>query len=308
MDRLRAMEVFAKTVEAGSLSRAAAQLGIANASVTTILRGLEKHLGVTLLQRSTRYVRVTDDGAEYYQRCKAVLAQVDAAEAALTEGRQGLRGVLRLGTPIAVGHLIIGPALAEFTRRHPGLRVVTSLNNEVANLIKRGIDVAIRMGEVEDGDLVARPVFSARHVLCASPGFLAAHGAPVHPRAVEPRQCLGFADYPGGGLHLWRFRRGGEEVEIRPDGSLFFNSSDALMESAARGAGLIYVLDILAARYLRRGELVRLLPDWATDTRQFLAAYPKTSFTPSKVREFVAFLPAALAEAAAGTAEGSSRG
>ena len=308
MDRLRAMEVFAKTVEAGSLSGAAAQLGIANASVTTILRGLEKHLGVTLLQRSTRCVRVTDDGAEYYQRCKAVLAQVDAAEAALTEGRQGLRGLLRLETPIAVGHLIIGPALAEFTRRHPGLRVVTSLNNEVANLIKRGIDVAIRMGEVEDGDLVARPVFSARHVLCASPGFLAAHGAPVHPRAVEPRQCLGFADYPGGGLHLWRFRRGGEEVEIRPDGSLFFNSSDALMESAARGAGLIYVLDILAARYLRRGELVRLLPDWATDTRQFLAAYPKTSFTPSKVREFVAFLPAALAEAAAGTAEGSSRG
>ncbi len=301
MDRFRAMEVYVKTVEAGSLSRAAAQLGIANASVTTLLRGLEKHLGATLLQRSTRYVRLTDEGAAYYQRCKAILAQVEEAEASVAEARHGLRGVLRVEAPIAVGHLIIGPALAEFTRRHPGLRVAASLNNQVENLIKRGIDVAIRMDEVEDGDLVARPVFSTRYVLCAAPGFLAAHGGePTDPRAIEPRHCLGFADHPGGGAHPWRFRRGAEEVTVRPDGSLLFNSSDALMESATRGAGLIYVLDVLVARYVRRGELVRLLPGWETDTKHFLAAYPKTSFTPAKVRAFVAFLPDAFAAVAAG--------
>lgn len=302
MDRLRAMEVYVKTVEAGSLSGAAAQLGMANASVTTLLRSLEKHLGVTLLQRSTRYARLTDEGASYYQRCKFILAQVEEAEASVSEARHGLQGVLRLVTPIAVGHLIIGPALAEFTRRHPGLRVVTSLDNEVENLIMRGIDVAIRMDEVEDGDLVARPVFSTRYVLCAGPGFIAAHGEPADPRGIEPRRCLGFADHPGGGAQPWRFRRGAEEVVVRPEGSLSFNSSDALMESAARDAGLIYVLDVLAARHVRRGELVRLLPDWETDTKRFLAAYPKTSFTPAKVRAFVAFLPGAFAAAAAGAA------
>jgi LysR family transcriptional regulator for bpeEF and oprC len=299
MDRFRAMEVYVKTVEAGSLSRAASQLGFANASVTTLLRGLETHLGVTLLQRSTRYLRLTDEGADYYRRCKSILAEVEEAEASLAEARGGLTGNLRLETPIAVGHTVFAPALATFARNHPGLRVFTSLTNNVENLIKRGVDVAIRMDEVEDGDLVARPIFSARYALCASPAFLEEHGTPAHPHDIDPRHCLGLADHPGGG-NDWQFRRDEEEVSIRPDGRLFFNSSDALIGGALRHAGLIYVLDVLAARHLRRGELVRLLPEWETGSRRFLAAYLKTSFIPAKIRALVTFLPGVLAAAAAG--------
>ncbi|PZW50906.1 LysR family transcriptional regulator [Humitalea rosea] len=290
MDRLLAMEAFVKTVDAGSMSGAATQMGIANASVTTLIRNLEAHLGITLLHRSTRYVRLSDEGTCYYERCRSILQQIDQAEAGVVDRELGPRGVLRLETPIAVGHLIIGPALAEFSRRHPNLRVITSLNNEVENLIKRGMDVAIRIDAVESGDLVAKLIYRARHMLCASPGFLAARGAPAGPDGIDPKQCLGFADYPSGELRLWRFRKDGTQHVISPDGTLFFNSTDALMQAAMHGAGLVYVLDVLVEQYLRRGDLVHLLPEWETDDQSFFAVYVKTSFTPPKVRAFVDFL------------------
>ena len=167
MDRLLAMEAFVRTVDTGSMSRAASQLGIANASVTTLTRKLEAHLGATLLQRSTRYVRLTAEGAKYYERCRSILEQIGEAEAAVTERE---RGEIRLETPIALGHLVLGPALATFSVLHPELRVVTTLNNEVDNLIKRGMDVAIRMQAVESGELVARLIYRARYILCAAPG------------------------------------------------------------------------------------------------------------------------------------------
>ena len=287
MDRLLAMEAFVRTADTGSMSRAAAQLGIANASVTTLIRRLEDHLGVTLLQRSTRYVRLTEEGARYHERCRSILEQIGEAEASLTERE---RGELRLETPIAVGHLVLGPALAKFSRLHPELRVVTSLNNEVDNLIKRGVDVAIRMQAVESGELVARLIYRARYVLCAAPSFLQEHGEPASPTEILPRQCLGFAGSPSGDLRIWNFRKGEAHHAVRPEGNLFFNSTDALLQASAHGAGLIYVLDVLAEDACRRGDLVRLLPDWETDEQTFYAVYLRTRFTPPKVRALVDFL------------------
>ena len=286
MDRLRAMEVFVRTVEAGSLSGAAAQLELANASVTTLLRNLEAHLGVMLLRRTTRHVRLTDDGAIYYERCKVILSAVAEAESGFGGG---LKGVLRLEAPIAFGHLVISPALAGFAALHPDLRVIVSLNNAVDSLVRHGIDVAIRFDEVETGDLVARPLYHGRHVLCAAPTFVA-EDTLSGPQGINPKHCLGFAEQPGGTVRPWRFRRNGVAFELLPDGNLFFNSSDALMQTAARGAGMIYVLDLLAEQYLQRGELVRLLSDWDTDGQGFYAVYPKARFTPPKVHALVEFL------------------
>jgi LysR family transcriptional regulator for bpeEF and oprC len=287
MDRLLAMEAFVRTVDSGSMSRAAAQLGIANASVTMLMRKLEAHLGATLLQRSTRYVRVTEEGARYYECCRSILEQIGEAEAALSERE---RGVVRLETPIAVGHLVLGPALAKFAAQHPDLRVVTTLNNEVDSLIKRGVDVAIRMHAVESGELIARLIYRARYVLCAAPNFLQEHGEPASPAEIQPRRCLGFSGSPSGDLRIWNFRRGEERQAVRLEGNFFFNSTDALLQAAAHGAGLIYVLDVLAEHACRRGELVRLLPDWETDEQTFYAVYLRTRFTPPKVRALVDFL------------------
>jgi LysR family transcriptional regulator, regulator for bpeEF and oprC len=289
MDRLLAMEAFVRTVDTGSMSRTAAQLGIANASVTALMRKLEGHLGVTLLQRSTRYVRLTEEGARYYERCRSILEQISEAEAALTERE---RGALRLETPIAVGHLVLGPALAKFSQLHPELRVITSLNNEVGNIIKRGVDVAIRMEAVESGELIARLIYRARYILCAAPSFLRAHGEPASPAEIVPKQCLGFAGSPSGDLRIWNFRKRDAHHAVRPEGNLFFNSTDALLQVSAHGAGLIYVLDVLAESACRRGDLVRLLPDWETDEQTFYAVYLRTRFTPPKVRALVDFLAA----------------
>jgi len=287
MDRLLAMETFVRTVDSGSMSRAAAQMGIANASVTTLIRKLEAHLGATLLQRSTRYVRLTEDGARYYERCRSILEQIGEAEADMSERE---RGVVRLETPIAVGHLVVGPALARFSTLHPDLRVATTLSNEVGSLIKRGVDVAIRMEAVESGELVARLIYRARYVLCAAPAFLQQHGEPASPIEIVPKHCLGFSGSPSGDLRIWHFHRGEERRTIRPEGNLFFNSTDALIQAAAHGAGLIYVLDVLVDGACRRGELVRLLPDWEMDEQTFYAVYPRTRFTPPKVRTLVEFL------------------
>lgn len=287
MDRLRAMEVFVRTVEAGSLSGAAAQLGLANASVTTLLSNLEMHLGVMLLRRSTRHVQVTEDGESYYVHCRAILAAVEEAETGLGGGN--LRGMLRLEAPIAFGHLVIAPAMARFARAHPELRVVVSLTNAVDSLIRRGVDVAIRYDAVDTGDLVARSIYHGHHVLCGAPAFLEANGTPTEPAALNPRHCLGFAEQAGL-PRPWRFRREGKVVELLPEGNLFFNSSDALMRAAMDGAGMVYVLDALAEPYLTSGALVRLLEDWQTDEQRFYAVYPKARFTPPKVHALIAFL------------------
>jgi LysR family transcriptional regulator, regulator for bpeEF and oprC len=205
---------------------AAKQLHIANASVTTLLRQLEAQLGVVLVQRSTRHVRITEEGADYYERCKAILAQVVEAQAALGGSLAGLRGVLHLQMPIAFGHLMLGPALADFAAEHSNLRIIANLTNEIDSFIKSGIDVAVRMDEVESGELVARPVYRSPHVLCASPAFLANHGTPQHPRDIGPKHCLGFMSHPDGALRHWNFRKGTELHTVVP-GAAKLNASAA---------------------------------------------------------------------------------
>ena len=290
MDRLWAMQVFVKVVEAGSLSRAAAHLDLANASVTTCIRNLEGHLGVTLLRRNTRHVSPTEEGLRYYGECRDILAQVEVAEANVAANGERLAGTLRVEVPIALGHLIIGPALADFARAHPDLHVVAALTNSVEDLIRNGVDVAIRMDWVEDEDLVARRIYEARHVLCASAGFLAEHGTPAHPGEIDPKHCLGFVAKLSSPMRPWSFRRGEEAVEVTPRGNLAFNSSDALLRTAARGAGFVYVLDVLARSYLDEEQLVPVLPGWETAPQTFFAVYPKLRFTPPRVRAFVQFL------------------
>lgn len=290
MDRLWAMQVFVRVVEAGSLSRAAAQLNLANASVTTCIRNLEAHLGVTLLQRNTRHVAPTEEGLRYHADCRDILARVEQTEDAAGAGARRLAGTLRVELPIAVGHLIIGPALADFAAANPELKVVVSLTNGTEDLIRRGVDVAIRMDRIEDEDLIARRIYEARHVLCASPAFLRRHGAPAHPGDVDPARCIGFAPGPSVQTRRWTFRRGEESVEVAPEGNLAFNSSDALMRTAARGAGFVHVLDVLARSYLTSGELVAVLPEWETAPQTFYAVYPASRFVPPRVKRFVDFV------------------
>lgn len=290
MDRLWAMEVFVKVVEAGSLSRAATHLDLANASVTSCIRNLETHIGATLLQRSTRHISLTDEGARFYARCRDILALVDEAEADVSPTDAALRGVLRVEMPVALGHLIIGPALTDFAAEHPKLQITVNLTNSVDDLIRRAVDIAIRMDEVQDADLVARRIYETQHVLCAAPDFLAHTGLPAGPADLASARCIGLSMSLNGKPRPWLFSRDGESHTIEPAGNLSFNSSDALLRSAARGGGFVYVLDILAQDYLRRGELQAVLPDWTTARQSFFAVYPPSRYVPKRVKLFVAFV------------------
>jgi LysR family transcriptional regulator for bpeEF and oprC len=295
MDRLWAMQVFVKVVDAASFSGAARQLDLANASVTSAIRNLEGHLGVTLLQRTTRHLHVTEEGAAFYDRCKSILAQVEEAEGSARDAKEGLRGTLRIEAPFAIGHSVLAPVLVDFAARNPELRIVTTLTNQVDNLVERGIDLAIRMDEVEGGDLVAHPIYEGRYVVCAAPAFLRRHGTPSSPQGLRPESCLGLTGHVSTSARAWSFRKGAEEYRLWPEGNLAFNASDALIRAAMRGAGMIYVLDILVRDFVDRGELTRVLPEWETAKRTFYLVYPKSRFLAPKVKAFADFIATALA-------------
>jgi LysR family transcriptional regulator for bpeEF and oprC len=298
MDRLWAMQVYVKVVEAASFSGAARQLDLANASVTSCIRNLEGHLGVTLLQRTTRHVHVTEEGAAFYDRCKAILASVEEAEGAARGASEGLRGSLRIDMPVALGHSVLAPLVAEFAARNPELRIQATLTNQVDNLVERGVDAAVRMDEVEAADLIARPVYENRYVVCASPAFLRRHGAPADPHSLDLVRCIGLTGGPANAVRPWTFRRGGEEFRLWPGGALSFNNSDALLTVAERGAGFVYVLEILARARLARGAVVQVLRDWETASRTFYLVYPKSRFIPPKVRALADFIASRLSASA----------
>ena len=169
MDKLWAMEVFVRVMECGSFSRAAESLDLANATVTSSLRNLEKHLSVTLIQRNTRHLRLTEEGDLFLPRCLEILKSVAQLESDVKIHATEIAGLLRVECPFAIGQTLLCPALPELARRHPGMSVAVNLTNEPHNLIERATDVAIRMDRVEDADLVARPIYEARYIVCGAP-------------------------------------------------------------------------------------------------------------------------------------------
>jgi LysR family transcriptional regulator for bpeEF and oprC len=288
MDRLWAMEVFVRVVECGSFSKAAASLDLANATVTACVRNLEKHLGVTLIQRNTRHLYLTDEGTLFFPRCQEVLHSVERAESEVSAETGEVRGALRVEMPISIGHALICPALSLFAKRHPQVSLSVNLTNQPHNLIEHAIDIAIRMDRVEEADLVARPVYETRYVVCGAPDLV--RDLPAHPSELKPELCLGILTEGRHGPSDWLFRQGNEQVLIPPKGPLNFNSSDALVNTALQGTGLIYVLDIFVNRRIAAGELVQVYSDWSTSTRTFYAVTAKTQYVPPKVRGFIDFL------------------
>jgi LysR family transcriptional regulator for bpeEF and oprC len=289
MDRLWAMEVFARVTECESFSRAAESLELANATVTSCVRNLEKHLGVTLLQRNTRHLRLTEPGELFYARCKTLLAAVQEAEQEAAQCHADVRGALRVEAPIAIGHALLLPALPDFLARHPGLSVHVNLTNQPHALIQQGIDLAIRMDAVEDADLVARPLYSASYIVCGSPEVATSLGTDT-PAGLDPRRCLGLLPDGKPTPKPWLLTRADEEVLIRPEGPVSFNNSDALIRAASRGLGLICVLDLFVRNELASGSLVRVFPGWGSGGRVFHLVSAKTSFTPPRIKLFTDFL------------------
>ena len=288
IDIVASMRVFAAVVDAGSFTRAADKLDLSRGMATRYVAQLEEHLGVRLLNRTTRKLSLTEAGSDYYERAAQVLAMVEEAQSSVAQETSIPRGTLRVASSHAFGIRHLGSAIAEYLQGYPGVKVDVTLNDRVVDLVEEGFDLGIRVGTKIDPGLVARKLARARMVACASPGYLRKHGAPKSPEELAGHNCLSYAyvNLP----NEWHFRRKGVERKVLVSGDLRGNSGDILRNAAIEGLGVILQPTFLIYEALREKQLVHILTDWEADDFTIFAVYPNRKFLPLKVRTFIDFL------------------
>jgi LysR family transcriptional regulator, transcriptional activator for dmlA len=295
---LSEMRLFVQAVRSGSLSAAGRVLGLSPAVASKRLSRLEAGLGVRLLQRSSRRQSLTREGAILLERCSAILADIDAAEAVVSAGRDEARGLLRVSAPVALGRRWIGPAAERFAARHPAVAVHLSLSDAVIDLIEAGFDLAVRIGELPDSRLVSRRLAGNRRVVCGAPAYLRRRGRPRAPGDLRDHDCLLLTRQPESPAE-WSFEADGERLAIDLRGRLSSDNGEQVHAWALAGRGLqrrsIWdVADDLAA-----GRLVEVLARYTSRAAPIHAVYPSRRMLPGKTRLFIDSLTATFAQAEA---------
>lgn len=287
MDKLQAMEVFVQVVDTGSFTRAAENLQMPKATVSTLVRNLETTLSTKLLNRTTRQISVTADGAAYYERCLAILADVRDAEESLSASRASPTGRLRVDVSTGFARHFLIPTLPDFFARYPGIDLDLGCSDRPVDLIEEGVDCAVRGGELSDSTLIARRVGVLSFMTVAAPSYLALHGRPVHPDDLNGHQCLKYFSPKTGKIYDWDFARDGQRIQTRVPGRLAVNDSNAYMSATLRGMGIAQIVSYVAQPYLASGQLERVLDDWSIDPMPVHVVYPQNRHLSAKVRAFV---------------------
>ena len=284
---LQEITVFARIVATGSLSAAARDLGMSTAVVSRRLAALEARLGVRLVNRTTRSLHLTDEGAAYYETCNRVLADIEEADAAVTAGRAEPRGVLRIALPASFGHQHVAPLVPKFAERYPDVQLALSLSDRAVNVVEEGFDLAVQIADLADSSLAARKLAPNRRVVCASPAYLARHGEPRTPKDLARHNCLA-TDFSMN----WDYRApDGEPGSVRVSGRYACDNWEVLREWALAGLGIALKSTWDVRRHLEDGSLVSLLPGYtfASDVAIY-AVYPHRRHLPAKTRAFIEFL------------------
>lgn len=292
MDRLLAMKVFSTVVDSGSFSRAADQLHLSSTAVSRHVAELEKHLGAQLLQRSTRRLHLTEIGANYYDRCRVILADVDEAETQAATQESQPRGVLRLSLPHSFGLRYIAPLLPEFCKRYPDLQLELSFSDRTIDLVEEGIDMAVRITRELKTSLVARKLATTTLLCCASPEYLAQHGTPQHPDDLRNHNCLTYVY--AATANLWAFTEHGQNIQVQVKGTLRANSGDMSRIAAVGGVGITVLPCFSICDELRAGTLVRLLHDYPIPELTVYAVYLPAARRSARVKVMVEYLWDAL--------------
>ena len=297
MDRLTSMAVFVCVAEKGSFAAAADALSLSSTMVANHVRALESRTKARLLDRTTRRHVLTEIGTAYLERCRDVLASVEAADNLADAMRAVPQGTLRVSAPVSWGAHRLVPVVGEYMAAYPEVRVELSLNDRVVDLAEEGHDCGIRSGELADDRLVARPLKRACMLVAASPVYLARHGFPQAPADLRMHTLLAFSAW--GPDHAWRFTRGGETVEVPVRGPLTVNNGQALLNAARAGMGVVVQADALLDPAVAAGELVRLLPDWSLPSRSVHIVRLPEVRPSAKLRTFVDFVVERLGESTA---------
>lgn len=301
MDRLRAMEVFVRVVETNSFLKAAQSLALPRSSVTMTIQKLEQHLGARLINRTTRQLNLTVDGDAYYERCRAILSDVDAAESGLREGHMHPSGRLRVDMPASIGRSIILPALPGFRDLFPDVELDISMSDRLVNLIQEGVDCVIRAGALPDSNLIARRVGSFRWAICGAPSYFDRHGEPQTIADLQQHISVGYSSARNGRPDRWTLIDNGAHVSIEMRTSLVIDETFALRDLGVAGFGLIRVADFTASGSIRRGELSEVLAAHSPEPVPISALYPSSRHLSPTVRAFVDWANATIGPAISGT-------
>ncbi|MFZ5556011.1 MAG: LysR family transcriptional regulator [Pseudomonadota bacterium] len=289
MDPMSDMAVFVRVVAAGGLSAAARELGLSPAMVSKRLSRLEARLGGRLLNRTTRRLHLTEEGARYHERAAQILAEVEEAEALVGAGRATPRGTLRVSVPAAFGRQHVAPLIRAFAERHPELRIYLDLDERIVDLVEGGFDVAVRIAELEDSALVARKLAPNRRVVCASPEYLRRMGTPRSPADLPRHNCLIVATRDS--RHdLWPFSGPDGAQTVRVHGTLASNNGEVIRQWALDGLGLALKSTWDVGEDLRAGRLKPVLAEHVPGGMSIYAVYPHRQYLPAKVKAFVDFL------------------
>jgi LysR family transcriptional regulator for bpeEF and oprC len=292
MEDFSAITSFVRVVEARSFAAAAVQLGMTPSGVSRAVSRLEEQIGVRLLFRSTRALRLTDDGESFYQRCKAILADLGEAVDALNYARTKPSGKLRVAANVSVGRAALIPNLADFEAKYPDIRLELSMSDRSIGLIEEGIDCAIRMGELEDSNLIARKLGYFNNVLCAAPAYLERHGTPVSIDDLKQHRCINYVYPTSGRAYQWQFDTPDGRLALDIDAHLLINDGESVIQAAMAGLGIIQVPHWLAASAIGYGKLKVIMEDTISTGSPVWLVYPQKKHLSARVQAFLEWVHA----------------
>jgi LysR family transcriptional regulator for bpeEF and oprC len=296
INNLPSILAFVRIAETRSFTSAAKQLGMSGPAVSKSLARLERQLGAKLFHRTTRSVSLTDDGQAFLERCRRILADVQEAEDLLTSRRLTPRGRLRVQMPLGFGRHVVLPMLPRFLASYPDLVVDVDLSDRIVDLADEGLDVAVRIGDIPDSRLIAHKIYDIRFVTCASPEYLARRGTPLKPEDLSKHDCLPYW-LPQLGRHReWPFAHRGVRFSLPVTGKLNVNNSEALIDAAIGGAGIVSVATFLAAAAVKAGKLKVVMRDFVTLGPPVSAVYLPSRHLSARARAFLDFLSAVVPE------------
>lgn len=285
---LQQLSSFLAVVRAGSFVGAAEAVGLSKAAVSRHVAELEEHLGLRLLHRTTRRLSLTDDGQRFHARAVELVAALDELEAEATSRGGEASGLLRINAPLTFGNLHLAPLWPRFIAANPKVTLDITLNDRVVDLVDEGFDVAIRITNRLDRQLVARRLATTRIVLCASPGYLAAHGTPAHPRDLAAHAVFAYSYFASG--DDWAFEGPEGSVSVRVSPRIHTNSGDTCRAAALEDQGIVLQPDFLVGPDLARGTLVELMPEYRAIELGIHAVYATRKHMPMKTRRLIDFL------------------
>ncbi|RFB75676.1 LysR family transcriptional regulator [Methylovirgula sp. 4M-Z18] len=288
MDKVNSLRAFVKVVETGSFSEAARQLRLSRSAVSKYVAELEESLGVRLLNRTTRHASPNENGQTYFERALAILSELDAADAAVSQAQAVPRGLLRVNAPMSFGTLKLGPVIAKFMELYPQIQLHLVLADELVDPVQDGFDVTLRIAELESSSLIARKILPIDRVICASPDYLARHGTPAHPRDLREHAALTYGLLLTG--NQWKLTGADGDHWIHPVWSLCVNNAEVLRDAAIGGRGIALIPTFIGEAALKSGALQTVLNDYHAPPLTLYAIYPSTRHLSVKVRLFIDFL------------------